>query len=399
MRIFLLIRYEWQKNYLKGVVMMVILLFSLLDIVYIGYRYTCDSNFSYSPGWRKAYWELYDRFSGTITSEKLDKLEALYLPLAQKVADRTFNTAINPDSLTGINDFGDYLLLGNYYVAEMEMFCKYSQKAEEVARIARENVSLYNALGDSYQARKNVKIYHLFHGRSISDFAYLEPCQRITDYVFSNWMVLLVCLFAASGSFTQEKEAQMDRLLKTTPGGYGATACAKIVAALVFVLAVTLWFSAVDYTGFALVYGSMDGEGLPVYALPDFAYSPLSCPIWQYFLLLAVGKVIGNMIFTLLCCLLSSICSNALIPFLAGGSLSVALCLMADVNRNLYHTVCKMFNPGVWLYGKALYGQAEYINVCGEPVALPIAAFFWAVFIGTVLVCGICKGYKSGKIA
>lgn len=93
---------------------------------------------------------------------------------------------------------------------------------------------LYHALGNAYQARVNVKIYDLFHDRQITSFAYTEGYKRMTEYTFSSWLVLLICLFAVSGVFAGEKEIQMDKLLKSTQKGYRATAYAKIAAALLF---------------------------------------------------------------------------------------------------------------------------------------------------------------------
>lgn len=393
-----LIRYEWKKNFEKAFIWGIILLFSVLNIANIYYQYCEDSYFAEDNGWRDAYWELYDEFAGEITSEKLEKMKNLYVPLAQQAADLTFNRAIDPDSLTGINDFSDYLLLGDYYVADLERFCGYAEEAEETARIAAENVDLYNAAGNTYQARVNVKIYRLFHGRRITEFAYLEGYNCMTEYSLSSWLVLLVCLFAASGLFAGEREAQMDHFLKTTRNGYRATASAKLAAALLFAVLISLWFSLVDYCGFGCVYGFAGAGGLPVYALPDFTYSLLGCKLWQYFLLSALSRALGAVFFTLLCSLLSLFFTTSLVPFLLGCALTGGACLLAENTQEAYRTLWRVCNPAFLIYGKALYRRTEYLNLFGEPIAAPLAALCGGLILCGVLAVCIRRVYCRGGL-
>lgn len=391
--------YEWKKNYRKKLIAFFIVAFSFLSIANIYYRYQSDSYFAYDNGWRTAYWELYDRFSGEITSEKLADLEALYMPLAEKTANMTLNTAINPDSMTGINEYSDYMMLDSYYVVDMKRFCAYAERAEGTALIAKENVALYNESGNLYQARRNVKIYNHFHGRRITAYAYTESYNRMTDYSFSSWMGLLICIYAASGSFARERETQMEKLLKTTPKGHGTVVCAKLAATLSFAFVVSIWFSFTDYCGFALVYGDMDAGVLPVYALTDFSFSMLDCTLWQYFLLWSFGRAIGSMLFTLLCCLLSVIFSTSLWPFLMGSVFTALSCLTANATQNAYNALWRVFNPAFLLYGKALYKGTEYLNVLGEPIAVPVAAFCWALILLGILFYCICHIYSRGQWA
>ena len=217
----------------------------------------------------------------------------------------------------------------------------------------------------------------------------------MANYTFSLWLILLIALFAVSNSFAQEKETQMEKLLKTTPQGYQATAHAKIIAAMLFAGMISLWFSLIDYCGFALVYGAMDAGGLPVYALKDFAFSILKCTLRQYFLLSAVSRVLGVVLFTLIGCLFSSWFSTSLPPFLMGCVAAVAFCLLADNMQAAYSPLWRVLNPAFMLYGKVLYQGTEYVNVLGEPVAVPLAAVCWCVVLCAVLFIGICYVYCS----
>lgn len=399
-----ILAYEWKKNFARVSILGAVFLLSMINLGNIYYGYSSNSYFADNNGWKNAYWELYNRFSGTITSEKLADLKELYVPLAQKAADMTFNTAIDSDSITGINGYSDYLMLDSYYVADMQMFCGYAANAEEIAMKAKENTELYHALGNAYQARVNVKIYDLFHNRRITSFAYTEGYKRMTEYTFSSWLVLLICLFAVSGIFAGEKEIQMDKLLRSAQKGYYATAYAKIVAALLFAAVVSAWFSFMDYCGFASVYGFKGAGSLPVYALADFKYSILDTTLLQYFLLASAGRILGMVFFALLCTLLSTMFRTSLLPFLLGCVLSGTACLLAVMTQNACCIYWKVCNPAFWLYSKALYGGTEYVNVLGEPVTVSMAAFCCCLLLCVILSISICHVYcriglmKSGRI-
>lgn len=398
MNFFRLLRYEWKKNFGKKLIWIIIAAFCILDLTTIRYQYCSNSYFADDNGWRTAYWKLYDDFSGKITSEKLEKLKALYMPLAEKAADMTFNKAIDRNSLTGVNEFSDYLLLDDYYVADMERFCGYAEKAAETTRIAAENVKLYNTLGNTYQARVNVKIYQLFHGRQITEFAYLEGYNRMTDYSLSSWFILLICLLAASGLFAGEKEGQMDTFLKTMANGYHTTVSAKLSAALLFSTLVSLGFSFVDYCGFASVYGFAGAGNLPVYALSDFTYSPLNCTLMQYFLLTAVIRALGTAFFTLLCSFISLLFSTSLVPFLLGSVSCGLSCLLAEQTQNAYNVFWRACNPAFLFYGKALYQKTEYINLFGEPIAIPLVVLALSLFGCGILIGCIHRFYFRGRL-
>lgn len=388
-----ILAYEWKKNFARVSILGAVFLLSMINLGNIYYGYSSNSYFADNNGWKNAYWELYNRFSGTITSEKLADLKELYVPLAQKAADMTFNTAIDSDSITGINGYSDYLMLDSYYVADMQMFCGYAANAEEIAMKAKENTELYHALGNAYQARVNVKIYDLFHNRRITSFAYTEGYKRMTEYTFSSWLVLLICLFAVSGIFAGEKEIQMDKLLRSAQKGYYATAYAKIVAALLFAAVVSAWFSFMDYCGFASVYGFKGAGSLPVYALADFKYSILDTTLLQYFLLASAGRILGMVFFALLCTLLSTMFRTSLLPFLLGCVLSGTACLLAVMTQNACCIYWKVCNPAFWLYSKALYGGTEYVNVLGEPVTVSMAAFCCCLLLCVILSISICHVY------
>lgn len=185
-----LVGYEFKKIFLHRSIWIVLLLFTILDIWKIHDVWRTESYFSDSPEWKAAYWELYPEYEGQLTQAKEDSLYGIYQPLFDKVKDWTFNRAINPNTITGINEFSDYLFLGRYYIEPWTNFSEYSDYAESVCNIAAENVRLFYNLGNEKEVNKNVQLYLLFKDREIDEFAYTERDERLSTYSFSNYLAL-----------------------------------------------------------------------------------------------------------------------------------------------------------------------------------------------------------------
>lgn len=85
----------------------------------------------------------------------------------------------------------------------------------------------------------------------------------------------------------------MDMLLLINSNGGKKTTLAKIVAVTLFVISVVIWFSALDYIGFALSFGTTEGYHLPLYAISNFSTAAVNCNLWPYVILSAVIRTIG----------------------------------------------------------------------------------------------------------
>lgn len=239
-----LIKYELKKHFIKRSIFIVILIFSLINIVKINNVYQENSfiSKSKSPIWNEVYWQLYDQFGGTTTLEKIEQLLSVYRPLEKQTADLTASRAMdNPNTYTG-NVYSDCYLLKDYYVQPMEYAYMYQATANDIVQAAKDNMVFYNKLGNNYKYRENDIIASLFASRHISEFSYTEMYQYYLEYDFSSLLVLLICLYGLVGVFASEKETDMDILILTTVSGGRKTLISKIVASMLFVLFICLWF-------------------------------------------------------------------------------------------------------------------------------------------------------------
>ena len=287
--------------------------------------------------------------------------------------------------MTG-NIYSDRNILEKYYVEPMEYFYHYRAYALQVAERAKENAAVYKERGQTYEARKNSVIYHLYSGRSIKAFAYEEMYNYYLNYDFSGILVLLLCLYGVVSTFVCEKETQMDMLLLTNPGGGKKTTFAKIAAASLFVISVAIWFSVVDYIGFSYFFGTAEGGDLPLYAVRNFSMAAVNCNLWQYAILSAVIRAVGVWTMSMVFLLISLFGRNALVPFVA--DFGAALCfIITGASQSCFSNVwLKIINPYSLLANRILFGKTEFIGFAGYPVQSFQAAIIFAVTVGVVSI-------------
>lgn len=384
-----LIRYEFYKLFCKRSILVVLILFSVINLLKINnefysYSYLADGNGSRS--WNSVYWQLYENYSGEITIEKINHLLSIYQPLADATADMTASTATgNPNTMTE-NVYSDRNILEKYYVQPMEYFYQYRTYASAVAERAKENALLYKEKGQTYEARKNSLIYHLYSGRSIATFAYQEMYNYYLNYDFSGILVLLLCLYGIVGTFVCEKETQMDMLLLTNPGGGKKTTLAKIAAATLFIMSVAICFSLLDYIGFALSFGTTQGYNLPLYAVSNFSMAAVNCSLLQYSILSSVTRAIGVWTMSMIFLLISMFWHNTLVPFVADFGTALCLIITGASWSHSSNIWLKIINPYSLLTNRILFGKTEFINFAGYPIQSFLAAIIFAVIVGLAII-------------
>ena len=380
-----LIRYEFIKQFCKHSILALFVVFSLANLFkiygeYQSYSYLTDGNGERS--WHTHHWQLYEEYRGEITLKKIEHLLAVYQPLVEATSDMTASTAVDdPNTMTG-NLYSDRNLLDRYFVQPMQYFYEYSGRSEQVANKARQNAALYGERGAVYQQRENSIIYNLYAGRAITAFAYREMCNYYLNYDFSIVLTLLISLYGVISTFVNERETQMDMLLLVNPNGGRKTALAKILAATLFLLLTSLWFSLLDLIGFAVSFQTLEGLALPIFAIPNFAESSVNISIFQYALLSAALKCAGAWVIGMLWLLVSMFWKNALVPFVINFALCMALIVNGAASAYSSFFWRKALNPYSLLANRVLLGKTEFINLGGFPVLTWQAAIWFALIVG-----------------
>jgi hypothetical protein len=381
-----LIQFEWRKAFLRLPVLVLLVLFTAVDLVKIYGDYQENSYLAMDASWNAAYWDLYEDYSGEITLDKINSLLALYRPLKEQTADLTATSAYGVEgTLTG-NIWSDKNMLSRYYVKPMQYCYTYQNLAAQVYLKATENVELFADLGSRYEAAKNERIAALYSGRQIDSFYYTEGWLYYVYYDFSTVLVLLLCLYGLSQVFTREKESGMDHLLPTSRNGGRRTVAAKLIAATLFIAGVSLWFSLVDYVDFSVIFGMGGGAGLPIYAIENLAYASVNLTIWQYAVASALSRALGVWVFGMAVLLVSVFCRHALVPLAAGAAAFVALAMAGAQWNYSSHTWLAALNPYSLVVGRFLYGRTEFVSLFGIPLLSWEAALLCAAAAGLCLI-------------
>ena len=387
-----LIRYEFVKLFCRRSVLVLFALFSVVNLVKIysewdAYSFLADG--SGERSWRTVHWNLYDQYRGPITPEKVQQLLAMWQPLAQATADMTASTATDDaNSLTG-NLYSDRNLLEKYFVDPMQYCYEYGERAASVAEKARQNAEVAAQVGALYQQRKSAAIYRIYAGRTVPEFAYAEMANYYLNYDFSLILVLLLGLYGVAGTFATERETQMDRLLLTNPNGGSRTVLAKLVAASGFLLLVIVWFSLLDLAGFVAAFGTFEGLGQPVYAIPSFAEAPVNLSVFQFAILAAALRSAGLWAVGMLWLAVSLRCRNALVSLVVNFALTAALVVGGASVAYSYLVWAKVLDPYSLLAVRPLLSQTEFLDIGGFPVLSWQAALAFSLVIVLIAAAAI----------
>lgn len=376
--------FELKKLFVRLPVLVALALFTAFDFIKI---YTAVDGFSYlreDDTWNRVYWEQYETYSGEITLDKINALLEIYKPLETAINDLTATTRTDVEgTLTG-NIYSDKNLLERYFVDPMERFFTYRSNASETVNAAHENVQFYESQGNTYEARKNAAIAKLYQGRRVTEFYYTEGYKLYLNYDFSAILILLLVLYALSQTFTRDKECRMTELLLTSPGGGTTTIFAKIAAASIYILAVSLWFSAVDFVGFEMFSNLTDAGGLPVYAVETFQEASVNLTLFAYSAVSALGRALGFWTLGMVFLALSEVGRHALLPFAMGAGVFLA-CTLTGVRWGYSsHTLVKVLNPYSMLVNRLLFGKTEFVDFLGVPVLTWQAGVAYTAALGVL---------------
>lgn len=396
-----LLLFEYRKHFLKKSIVIAILLFSLLNVVkiYSVYNQTSLIAKSREPVWNELYWKMYEDFEGTITNEKIDKLMSIYQPLDKQTADKTASTAWdNPNTYTG-NVYNDTYFFRWNFVNPMEHAYMYSNYAADVVSAAKENMVFFESLGNRYEYRKNEDIAERYTGRSISDFSYKEMYENFIHYDFSAFLVMLICMYVLINVFVSEKETEMDVLLLTTKAGGKKTVAAKIISSVVFVCMVCSWFWFIDFAAFAAAFGSLEATFSPLYAIENFANSPIGISLGTYAVLSNLLKTVGIIVLSLLFLLISTFFKNALFPFITSLFITFGMIYTQEAYMGSGRILLKVLNPFVLIVNRELFRKTEFVHLFGYPVISYVPAILFAIAWGAVCMIGIVIVIRKNTVS
>lgn len=352
--------------------LIMLLIMSILNLYNIYSDYS--KNVHNEKNYYKAYFEMYDKVSGSWNKETIDYVVSEYERTKSIIDSGDFSTEPNqPNTYTGYI-FGDYGLFEKIK-SEMEMMYRYNDRSAEISAKAKENEDFYKLKNNQYLSKTNTKIQKSFQNREIEAFYDTWGMTEYFKYDFSTLMILIIIIPLLSPVFAKEHETEMYSLLKITYNFKKLSIC-KMIAGAMAVFIVSILFLAMDLGTFTLLY-HIHGLSQPIYSLPDYLYTPLTMKISDYIILNSIIKIAGFMILGEICLLISSAVKNEVIPFIFSFIITLFL-VIADAFADNY--IIMSMNPvSLFSFGNQLK-DFNFLRIMNTPVYS-----FWFPIISALL--------------
>lgn len=338
------------------------------------------------------YQDLYSRWKGAITQEKVGELMRIYGPLEEKWQTMSLQSAQGTGQYTD-SENQDYRFFTFQFAEEMKYDYFYAGEASRIASQARALKDFYSDLGNAYEAKKNDIINSLFSRRSIPDFADTRYLEVWLNHDYSAMVVLLLCLFGLSAVFVTERETEMYMLLRTTRLGGSATAAAKLTASFLYMVTVCILFFGEDFLVLQLLSGSWDALHSPIYAIRLLETTPLNMTVGHFLFWSCAFKTLGVVVCGCGILLFSCLTRQVLAAFVSGFGYLMAMVLLQEKAQSW--PALKWPNPMELVMVRELAGKAVFVNVLGLPVPLYRFVLFGVSAAGAALLAGVlltCPG-------
>lgn len=390
-----LVGFELRKAFCTPWMLLFLLLLLVMNGWKLGTAYAGKTAFWRDfPQAEPVYQELYNRFCGEITTEKIGNLMETYGPLKVKKETIALDMSPQPDSLI-YSEMMDEKFLSELFYTPMAYNCRYAGKAQEIVNKAVSLSRQYAAMGNLYESSKNAAIALDFFGRHIDIFGDTRQYELLFSYDYSSMLILLLSIFGLSGVFVLERETEMTMLLGTTRRGGVATTAAKLTASLLFTFFLCLLFYAQDFLTLHFLAGRPESLDAPIYTLRFLEATPLRMTIRQYFLWASAMRTLGMIGCGCLILLVSAMTRRVLSAF----SLSLALLVGEAFLAAYSHTrfFLKWFNPLELVLLRDNILENRFVNLFGRAVHLHHFVLAGNLLVMVVLCLGILKFSKVGR--
>lgn len=387
-----LLFYEMRKTWLKLPILLLMIAFCILNVYKINENYQVTGRFAAenSSDMKKAYYQIYEStFSGEITAEKIKYAMENYNKLAAEIINGNFSTEYDENRLTGYV-YGDYSLYHTYIIPEMEYAVTYPNITAEIVRKAYDNIAFFTEHGNYSDAAKNKYIYDLYKNRQIKNYNLTEWSDVYFKYDFSALLVMIMIICGLANSFSAETESGMYMLI-TASGKNVKTAIIKLISAALYVLFLTIFFTAADMLIISN-FCKIDGLSNPVYSANVFAYSPFNFTLLGAVIMCAVTKFLAFTIIAELIMIISAAAKNSIVS--VGTAFALCAGLIIAANRSDL-----LINPVNLLTGYELLSEFKCVTILGKPM-LTLYAVIILYAVGSLVLgaAAICLFKYSGRI-
>lgn len=368
-----LVWYECSKIFMNRIIWIIFGIFILINLYNLWVTAPIIGKSHPQYDYKQGREAIYRKVEGPITNESirfvLDGWDATYSEITssmselEKLSDRYYTKTAN-------GDWNVYDELKE----EMQRQFEYNESIEQIREYAQENLEYLKGSAPSFESRRNQRILEIYGERHIQSFYDLAGFTAYLSYDFSSLLLILLTLLGVVPLFSSEWECGMAPLLSSSRFGQGHTDRNKQIAALIYITFMAVFFFLMDFSHFFFIE-KLSGGSNPLYSISEFRYTPFTCTIWQYMLILWGMKLLGLYVIGFIFLLLSSFFRETYPAFILGVGLIIIF--MATGNKIAF------INPITLLTFNEFSSCLAMVDLFGYPV---LAALWLPLFMFVLLL-------------
>lgn len=241
-----LIRFEFLKTFRKPWVSISILVFCFVNLagIYLSNKQENDRQLESTCA---------KSVCGPINAEKTALVIAEDERLSKLIYSQKYSREYDPQTWSGYA-FHDWVYFHTRFLPWYRYAVSYPYEMQTVVNKASENMGFYALRGERYEVNKNRQIVNLFSGRNIPEVQYLTGTEKLLQYDFSSFLLLLPSVLLITPVFVSERENRMNQILQSLPGGSQRVTLAKQLYSVALMTVLCLLFSLLDLGGFRIFY-------------------------------------------------------------------------------------------------------------------------------------------------
>ncbi|MFZ7132487.1 MAG: hypothetical protein ACOWWR_09050 [Eubacteriales bacterium] len=256
------------------------------------------------------------------------------------------------------------------------------------------------ALQSSYNYRRNLLEYNMLRDLKEPGIYFSEAWKKIIDFINTLGLVFVggLVLFGVAPIFSDEYTSNMDGIILSTKNGKKKLVTAKITAAILYIILVSVAFAAINFLVSICAFG-ISGWSDPIQSITKYIRSPYLLSTLQYHLIQLLFQTAGGIALGLFTLAISVITRHSLIPFFIGGGIfafpELAESFIGDTG--LLKTLTN-FSYTIVMKVEALFMNFRAFNVLGFPVLYPVLAVVVMLLLSLTTVIFIYNVFRRHQV-
>ncbi|MBE4909182.1 hypothetical protein IMZ08_14035 [Bacillus luteolus] len=343
-------------------------------IILLGMSYLI-LNYPYDPNIEK---ELYKKWEGPITEEKVKLAESEYEVLQSKGTQHSVDSGDN---------YTDTIFIESQILKKIMM----------VDTIKNNVTQRLNELEGENSVKANVE-KNMLEKINLNYFSYFTgPSQIVIFVADGGFMVLgVMLLLGLSPIYSNEYSSNVDNYIFSSKKGRKSLAWAKMGASLIYTLIVVFVWEMFSLLMNFLQHGN-DGWSTPLQLLtaPYYRDSPYSFTALEYHFVQLGIHLLAAFAFALLIVLISSISKNSLISFFVSLSIFAVPIIIDGVQ---WLETILAFSYTEVLRVQFLFNEFKTVDVFGYPISYPVFACLIMIMLLLISIKTVLQIIKHKEI-